>query len=419
MLASGPLSKRPDGEFDAAVQDGQYFYAAGRHISTPNPILVRWDAALAQAVDVTGNGVGRVTALAANGNGVFFAGVADQAMTLDGTCGTTLAQGLSLGMFVVAWNTSLSCTLVHEFGGVQYSGLVRAADAVNNTVVMAGHSDSANLWCQRAPGFQHFIGRYDSTRCHWAKAFLLGTADEGIYATAHKNGRVVVVGSYQGGMAGIAGCRLPAARGIDGFIAILNQETGDCLGVNVLSGPGKDVATALALDAAHIYVAGRYQGSPDFGGCSEQLPDAGSFDAAFVAKLTMDVPKPHILWTRGYTTSGGVDPRALTHFGRGDLRLAGSFTGDGDFGGGDLINPTGFARIFVAKLDATTGQHLLSAFAPTFGPMAEDGDDIVTAILPTPQEGILLAGSYVGDTPLTGNMELERAAYVVDTELQP
>lgn len=408
-----------DAAVHAAAMGGEIVYVGGEVIATP--VVARFDPSRGIGPQLVGNNPGEVTAVAGKQGGVFFAGKAKQILSFPSPC----AESFQTGLFVAEWNTNNTCSLIHGFG--MYTapdGSMTAAVADGQAVIVAGHGTGPNLGCDSSTQFRHFIGRY-GLECEWAQIMTLSRRNtEGIKAAANLGVGIVVAGRYDGAAVDLAGCELEPSIGVDAFVAILRSEhPGDCLLAKTFRGAGTQVATALAVDplAREIYVAGRYTENLDFGGCTEPLPAAGLVDAAFVAKLKVEIEtrSAQVAWARGFTASQGMDVGALAFFASDDVRLGGSFVGLANFSGTAFDNPTSFGRIFVTKLDAATGQHRLTAVAETFGPEMEDGHDLVRGMVATPAGEMVFAGSFQGDTTLLGMEPNMPAAYMIKTNMRP
>jgi hypothetical protein len=110
----------------------------------------------------------------------------------------------------------------------------------------------------------------------------------------------------------------------------------------------QETATAVAVDRlGRTFVAGGYQGAPDFGDGALPQSDAG----AYLLKLDL---QGTLLWSRAI----GAAPSQMATDPDGHVVLAGAIAASVDFGGGSLPFAGG-SDLFVAKLSAD-GEHLWS-----------------------------------------------------------
>ena len=114
-------------------------------------------------------------------------------------------------------------------------------------------------------------------------------------------------------------------------------------------GPGTDVGSAIAVDAAgNSVVAGHFTGTARFG--TNTLTSAGQTDI-FLARYN---PAGQVLWARRAGGPGFDAAKGIALDASGNLYLTGAYEGVADFGSTSLTNTTvsSFSDIFLARYDA-------------------------------------------------------------------
>jgi hypothetical protein len=240
----------------------------------------------------------------------------------------------------------------------------------------------------------------------WSQTF--GNADiaYGYDAASRSDGAFVVVGDYASTLA-MGSVPVPTAVEQDGFVALLSSD-GDPQWVSVLTGPGNQHVTSVALRAdGSMVVAGYYEGDAQFG-TSPSVSAAGAFDL-FVAGLDANGSQKWFqsfgdaLNQRGWAHVA-IDPKS------GDVALFGTFA-EGEIPlGPSLVPVTGEGQhtLFVVRTNSS-GQPLWGVPLGVSGPNQEDRAMAGVAFLP--DGGIVVAGKSSdkldlgsgSDTPLGGS----------------
>ena len=153
-----------------------------------------------------------------------------------------------------------------------------------------------------------------------------------------------------------------------------------------LGGVGNDHVADIQVDGAgNLYITGEFSGAITFGGQGFQAQ--GGLDL-FVAKLDTD---GGLIWFRrggGYGIDRGLK---LALDGAGNLAVVGEFMGTADVLGSSLQSAGGTADMFIAKLEAATGNTI---WVKQGGGAA--GADRPYAVTFSPNGNVTLAGEFRG-----------------------
>lgn len=399
-------------EAQAAASHGRYIYRAGRS-NLDSPFLVQSDATEPHVWLLQGDDVGTATAVAAGTIGAVFGGVKSSApMTLTNPDTMTSCEVPEGELFVAGSFPDGSGCIATTLGGESVAGAITGMGILDTKSFAAGHGASVSLigpTCANITFDGHFIASSEAmepTVCTWSVAPALGnsgTEGVGVQAMATRlPNSVVVVGGYDKTTnVPINGCTLPPSDRVDAFALVLDSESGQCLEFMPISGSGDEYATGVSLSGSAAYIVGRYRGNPEIGGCTFPTSDAGTFALALTLDDNMS---PQIAWARGFAaTRGKVRPGGVAHFDglQDEVRVAGSFTGSIDFGGGALDNGPDFERIFALALNPATGEHIVSAQVPTTEFLNGDDHDRVMSFF-SYNGAMVMVGTFAGDTPLFG-----------------
>lgn len=222
----------------------------------------------------------------------------------------------------------------------------------------------------------------------WAKAFGGTGTDVALGVTADSTGNVVIVGSFSQQI-NFGGGALTSLGSSDIFVAKLSAATGDhVLSLRFGSVQLDDVKAVALSSTDEIFIAGRYDGTINFGGSA--LPSAGA-DDVFLVKLS--AAGAH-LWSQRFGGALGDVANDLTVDSAGSVIMAGRFLGAVDFGGGSLMSAGG-SDIFVAKY-SSTGSHLWSH---AYGAASADEAHSVSA---DASDAVHVAGKFVGSVNFGG-----------------
>ncbi len=272
------------------------------------------------------------------------------------------------------------------------SGKGVAFDASGNVYVVGDTSSSVDFGggVKTAAGnYDVFVAKYDAAGNYvWAKVF--GDADaqhaEGI--AVDSGGDVVITGSFQGSV-DFGGGALQSAGQQDIFVAKLDA-SGNHVWSKRFGDSDSQEGRSIAVDASgNVLVAGKFQGSVDFGGGAKQ--SAGRTDA-YVVKLDAS---GHHVWSKRFGDGSFQSALGVAADADGNIILSGNFMGSIDFGGGAFTNNDTFDHLFVAKLDSS-GAHLWSKA------YAASNTQVFGSVTAGPTRHIYLAGAFYGDIDFGG-----------------
>ncbi len=271
-----------------------------------------------------------------------------------------------------------------------------AVDPAGNVYVTGYFSQTVNFGgtpLTSAGGTDIFVASYQGANgAHrWSKAFgdPGSSGDGGTSVAADVAGHVYVAGYYFGS-ADYGGGALSSNGGADVFLASFDSGTGAHVWSKHFGGTVNDRPASVAADGSgNVYVAGLFQNTTDFGAGS--VSSGGSYDS-FLASY--DVTGAY-RWSR---TSGAVatdEARGVAVDSAGNVFLTGYFGQSADFGTGTLTSAGG-TDLFVASYTAATGaprwSHRLG------GTAADDANGIAV----DNAGGISVTGSFEGQVDFGG-----------------
>ena len=227
-----------------------------------------------------------------------------------------------------------------------------------------------------------------------------GPGDDYATALAAAGPMVYVAGGFGSATAAFGGNALARAgsSGTDAFVAALFSDgtAGRFWWAQRAGGPGDDVATAVAVRGADVYVAGRFaSATATFGPAALANANPNGSHDVFVAKLADAGSSAAFVWAQRAGGAGDDRANALAVGGSG-VYVAGEFQGPtAGFGGTVLRNATAdnlYYDVFVAKL-ADAGPSGAFAWARRAG---GPGDDYASA-LAVRGAAVYVAGSFAGN----------------------
>jgi hypothetical protein len=238
-----------------------------------------------------------------------------------------------------------------------------------------------------------FVAKLDPAGHHvWSRGFgdQATVTRWGAGVALDASGNVFLTG-YFGGTVDFGGGPLVSAGSDDIFIAKLDA-SGKHLWSRRFGAAGNHQGQSVAVDGlGNVIVAGRFDGAVDFGGGA--LVSAGGFDL-FVAKL--DGAGNH-RWSRSFGDAAYQFDASVAVDTAGSVIVAGDFLGSIDLGGGKFVSAGG-NDVFVAKLDAMTGDHIWSK---SFGDQA---DQRVTGVATDAAGHVLVTGNFSGAIDFGGSV---------------
>ncbi|MDB5269479.1 MAG: hypothetical protein JWP58_2519 [Hymenobacter sp.] len=325
-----------------------------------------WQTAMA-------GGGGRITAAAADGAGnVYLLGEFSTSACTFGSLTFTNGDFHSPGpeMFLVKWNTTTNLAV----WGMQSRGMggqiLATGLAVEGTnIYLTGQVDGG-----RAFGGTNIGGVRDAT--YLAKVTDAGTSGSCVwvqYVTQPYYPRAM--GGFRGTALAVSGTNVYLAGRFgyeylptittnfgtlsvaslgkeDGYVAKLVDagSTGSFVWVNAFGGSGFDIAQAIAVRGADVYVGGKFEGTAAFGATT--LTSAGGTDG-FVAKLVDAGTTSSVAWATAVGGTATHEVRAVA-VGSGGVYAAGQFSGTVGAGSTSLTSAGGVDG-FMVKLADTSG----------------------------------------------------------------
>jgi hypothetical protein len=193
-----------------------------------------------------------------------------------------------------------------------------------------------------------FVAAYSawSGQYLWLKVWGSGRDSIGYGAGVLANGDVAVTGTAAGRflMGDLCGMPQSTNSSNDIFLARFEGGSGYCKWMKLIGSSGDDAGTALAIGPlGDIALAGRFQGTVDFGG---QVATSSGLSDIFVARYR---PGGVLRWVRTYGGSGDDVARSVAVNPVGEIAVGGHFSGSVNFGG-PVLNSAGSWDGFVFKV---------------------------------------------------------------------
>jgi hypothetical protein len=230
-------------------------------------------------------------------------------------------------------------------------------------------------------GHDVFVAKLGPSGEHlWSKRFGDSQLQDGYGVTFDSQGNVIITGRYAGSVDFGGGPLVPGTMSSRLFVAKLDAADGHHLWSRSFGeGPGPSIGYAVATDGGdNVLVTGAFSGTIDFG-AGPVLAQGGS--DLFVLKLdgTSGVHR----WSRSFGDGAEQQGSALSVDAADNIVVTGSFYGAIDFGTGPLQS-TGGSNAFLLKLDAggntvwskRFGEH--KSARGTASAVAQTGEVVVT-----------------------------------------
>jgi hypothetical protein len=304
--------------------------------------------------------------LALDGENLVAVGSFEDYLTLSTT---TLTAGLTFDFFAFKLTADGALVWAGNWGGV---GQVHASDVAahpDGGVIVVGHFNGAfnlgNGPLTLLGSDEGFIAHLDEDGlATWSQSIGSAGNDAVVRVAVTPDGGFVVLGNCQGTV-DAGGGPLPFAGSTDLFVVKY-----DAFAVHEWSrtfgGAQAEVAAGLAVDAeGHIFVAGGFKATVDFGAASGPVTSAGDSDAFL---LTLDA-QGDTLRVATFGDEALQVATAVTEDTWGNALLGGVFKGRVDFGGGELVSGGG-EDVFLAKL-SLEGVHRYSRRYGNPGPVQQ------------------------------------------------
>ena len=286
-------------------------------------------------------------------------------LVVGGTSGGSadLGNGFGVGIngaggFIVKYNPSRTPIWAVKHRGLQGSSVINgvATDGAGNvfvtgsfvgTIDFGGGAITSNGY-PTVIAQNVFVASYgaQSGQFRWVRTWGSGRDSIGYGAGVVLNGDVIVTGSTAGRFFLGDACGTPATNSssVDIFLARFDGTSGQCKWMRLIGGPGDDAGTAMAIGpGGDIAVAGRFQGTADFGGA---IVTAAGMSDLFVARFR---PGGRLRWVRTFGGSGDDMARAVAVNPGGEIAVVGHFSSSVDFGGW-LLTSAGSWDGFIVKV---------------------------------------------------------------------
>ncbi len=253
-------------------------------------------------------------------------------------------------------------------GTVDFGGGATAGGASPDPFVLALGLDGAFRWSRRFGAVSPRTG-----------------SGAGYGVATGADGAVVVTGYFQGAPT-FGADLLVSAGNFDLFVVSLTS-AGEQRWSRRYGGASVDWAQAVTLDASNnLYVTGYYQGTADLGGGGLTAPSGTD---GFVASYT--IAGVH-RWSRRFGGATGVFGTAtgygVTVDALGNVVVAGSFSGNVDFGGG--------LRASAGRLDAFLASYTGAGVPRWSRRFGADGDDELRGVASDASSAVFAAGVFEG-----------------------
>jgi beta-propeller repeat-containing protein len=292
----------------------------------------------------------QVQALAIDADGnVYVGGVQYGAIDFGGGI-TTIALG-GLDGVVAKLAPDGSAVWAQALGGPGNDGILRIAFAPGGDLVVLGGSDAdINVGGGTLPAAglaDVWVARYSAALVHaWSRRYGGGDNDSGTSLVVDADDRIWIGGSFLSPTLALGGTPFTNMGSRDVFVAELDHD-GDHLWSASFGDAGSQDLHALDSDGlGNVVLAGRFDGSIDFGGGPFA---SGGLRDGFLAKLG---PAGQHRWSFAYGTPSGATEQLVNMLARdstGNMTFAGSFTGSINVGGGPLTS-VGASDLFVGRL---------------------------------------------------------------------
>lgn len=320
----------------------------------------------AVALRLGGFGLDRVTDVAADGSGNFYAtGWFNGSVDFDP--GSGLAVLTSLGdtdIFLAKYTASGALVWARAVGGFQADRATGVAVDASGGAVIAGtftgiadfDPGAGTVAHTSLGGVDGFVAKYSTDGAVlWARRFGGTGDDEAVDVAADLAGNVYLTGVFLGTADGSPNLAvsLLSDGAEDGFLLALDPSGGLRYGFR-FGGPTQDLASAVTVAGGSVVVAGSFTGTADFdpGLGVLALTSLGGRDAFVAAYTTAGVPSWAV--SAAGTAEQEVGRGGLAGDASGAVWVTGSFAGSTDFDAGpaqEVRTSLGGRDAFLLRLD--------------------------------------------------------------------
>ncbi len=293
----------------------------------------------------------------------------------------------------------------HRFGDSNYQFTAQLATDVAGDLVLTGMFSGAvdfGVGPLNAGYFKDvFLARFEHNgNCLWSYQFGDTTHDQGGQCVAvDPSGGIFLAGDAKGSI-DFGGGQMTSAGGQDVFLVKFTPE-GEYEWGSLFGDWTQEWAVGVAPDTAgNVVFTGMFEGTIDFGGGT--LTCVGGMDDADIFLAMFDETGYH-LWSKRFGSPNSESVADIIIDPRGNVILAGSFSGTLDFGGAPLVSAGGH-DIFVAKL-TFDGEHIWSQ---RFG---DSENQLPYGIACDSSGEVLLAGTFEGAVDFGGGPLVSLGGY--------
>lgn len=288
----------------------------------------------------------------------------------------------------------------HYGGSASLSAAAVAVDSTGNISVAGTLSGSADLGGGQLTslgGADLLVARFDSSGAHlWSHAYGGPSTQSPAALAVDGKGNTIVAGAFYDTIDfGMGPMTSVGARDI--LVASFSP-SGKVQWSDQYGDSSDQSARGVATDqTGNSYVVGMFSGTTYFGANKLTAPTGSR---AFVTKLSTT---GNPVWSKQFGDEDGALAEAVATDGSGNIIVAGGFQGSIGFGGPTFTttgSSIGSSDVFVAKLNASSGNHVWSA---AFG--ASDADR-ATSVAVDSSGNVFVAGTFqdtvdFGGGPLT------------------
>ncbi len=310
----------------------------------------------------------------------------DNACRGQGACMVTMDKNQMVGALFGTAGESLWVKQVGTPGGEFGHGI--AVDADDNLIAVGEFSQTiapAGTDLTSAGGKDIYVVKLASATgiVIWAKRFG-GTGDDiGLAVAVDASKNIYLTGRFQTTVDFGGGPQ--AVTGQSDIFALSLDTNGGFRWARKFGGTNFDVANAVAARGNAVVVAGSFNGSVTVD--TTTLTSAGSSDIFVIEMAAADGATT---WAKSFGGNVGDVANGAAIDSSGNVALTGQFAGTVNFGGGAMSTPGDFANVFLLKLAAANGAHLLSK---QFGGGTHDYGE---AIAVDASDNIFLIGEFGG-----------------------
>jgi hypothetical protein len=264
--------------------------------------------------------------------------------------GTTLTSVGSWDAYVAKVSSSGSFVWAIRAGGLSYEEVSGLALDSNGNVYIAGYfhgiANFGGTTLTSAGERDVYVAKVSSSGGFvWANRAGGNSGDYVSHLLLDSSGNAYIAGYFHG-TANFGGTTLTSAGGQDAYVAKVSS-SGGFVWANRAGGNSGDYVSHLALDiSGNSYIAGRFEGTANFGDTT--LTSAG-YGEVYVAKVSSS---GGFVWAIRAGGSSGDYVSGLALDSNGNAYIAGIFGGTVDFGGTTLTS-AGSADIYVAKVNSS------------------------------------------------------------------